>query len=486
MFSRLRSIPYQWLVAIVFVTGLFMELLDTTVVYVALPTLGREFDASNTHLEWVATAYLLSLAVWIPASGWLGDRFGTKRIFLIALVLFTLGSVLCGLAWNLNALIAFRVLQGVGGGMLTPVGTAMLFRAFLPAERVRAASVSMVPATLAPTLGPIVGGYLVDGSSWRWIFYLNVPIGCVGFVFAWLVLREQRGDVPGRFDLPGFVLAAIGVPSVLFALTQAPDTGWGSPRVWASGMFGIVTLALLIKTELRREHPMLNMRLLLHRRFRRSTVVLFAGTASFIGMLFTLPLFLQQARGLSAMESGLTTFPQALGVVTIAPIASRLISKIPARRLLGGGMSVFILATLPFLAVDLETNLWWVRALMLARGLGAGLVSLTAQAEAFSTLPSQDMGRASALYATSRQIAGAVGVAILATILAQHNLTTSRADAAVREFHQATVAAVLIAAAGFVTIFLVRVDVRTPSKRPAPKRLRSVSLRRAQEVSRST
>src|SRR3954453_11330129 len=197
--ERLQSVPYKWLVAAVFVVGLFMDLLDTTIVNVALPTLAREFNASTTTLQWVVTGYLLSLAVWIPASGWLGDRFGTKRIFMLALALFTIGSALCGAAWGVESLIAFRVLQGVGGGMLPPVGPAMIFRAFPPNERAQASAVLTIPVAIAPTIGPILGGLLVDHASWRWIFYVNVPIGVVGFFFASLVLREHTEPTPGRF-----------------------------------------------------------------------------------------------------------------------------------------------------------------------------------------------------------------------------------------------------------------------------------------------
>src|SRR5215211_2800923 len=168
-----------------------MDLLDTTVVNVALPTLGEEFDASNTTLEWVVTGYLLSLAVWIPASGWLGDRFGTKKLFLLALFLFTAGSALCGEAWSIESLIAFRVIQGIGGGMLTPVGTAMLFRAFTPRERAQAAAVLTIPIAVAPTIGPILGGFLVDYAEWRWIFYINIPFGILAFFFALTVLKEH-------------------------------------------------------------------------------------------------------------------------------------------------------------------------------------------------------------------------------------------------------------------------------------------------------
>ena len=194
---RLGGVEYKWLVAAAFVAGFFMDIVDTTVVNVALPTLARDFDAGDGTLEWVVTGYLLSLAIWIPASGWIGDRVGTKKTFLFALTLFTTCSALCGLSWSVESLIAFRVLQGVGGGMMTPVGMAMLFRAFPPEERAQASAVLTVPTAIAPALGPVLGGWLVEYASWRWIFYVNVPVGIAGFVFALLFLREHTEPAAG-------------------------------------------------------------------------------------------------------------------------------------------------------------------------------------------------------------------------------------------------------------------------------------------------
>lgn len=212
-------LEYKWIVGIVFVFGVFMDLLDMTIVNVAIPTLARDLKVDPrqgaTVIQWVVTGYLLSLAVFIPVSGWLGDRFGTKRIFMLALFLFTSASMLCGLAWNVESLIAFRVLQGVGGGMLTPVGTAMLFRAFPPHERAKGAAVLVIPMVVAPASGPIVGGYLVEYQDWRWIFMINVPVGVLGLVFAGLFLREERQAAAGRIDIPGFVLASAGLAFVI-------------------------------------------------------------------------------------------------------------------------------------------------------------------------------------------------------------------------------------------------------------------------------
>ena len=208
--TRLQSLEYKWVVAIAFLLGIFMDLLDMTIVNVALPSIAKDFQVTDSGIEWLITGYTLSLAVCIPASGWLGDRFGTKRIFTIAIAAFTAGSLLCAMAWSLDSLIAFRVLQGIGGGMMTPVGTAMLMRAFPPNERARASTVLMIPIAIAPAVGPVLGGILVDQLSWQWIFLINLPIGILGVIFAATMLKEERQPNPGTFDKWGFFLSAAG------------------------------------------------------------------------------------------------------------------------------------------------------------------------------------------------------------------------------------------------------------------------------------
>src|SRR3954468_20080450 len=250
-------IEYKWIVATVFVFGMFIDILDSTIVNVALPDLGREFHASTADIEWIVLGYLLSLAVWIPASGWIGDRFGTRRVFLAALGMFTLASALCGQSNSLRELVSFRVLQGVGGGMLVPVGTAMLFRAFPPIERAKASTVLIVPTVLAPALGPVLGGWLVTDVSWRWIFYVNLPVGVFAFTIGFLFLREEREGIAGRFDLPGFVLAGGSLGVVLYALSQGPEEGWRSPQVVGTGLIGLVMVVLLVIVETRVPEPLL-------------------------------------------------------------------------------------------------------------------------------------------------------------------------------------------------------------------------------------
>jgi EmrB/QacA subfamily drug resistance transporter len=239
-----------------------MNTLDSTIVNVALVTLGREFHVPPVTTEAVVVAYLVSLAVFIPSSGWLGDRFGTKRVFLTALALFVGASALCGQARSLEQLVAFRVLQGAGGGLLTPVGMAMLYRTFPPQERVAVGRILMFATILGPASGPVLGGFLIERFSWRWAFYVNIPVGLIAFAIGFLFLREHRESAPGRFDLPGFVLGGAGLGLVMYALSEGPQRGWTSPDIAASAIAGILTLAVFVIVELRSAAPMVQLRLL--------------------------------------------------------------------------------------------------------------------------------------------------------------------------------------------------------------------------------
>lgn len=478
-----KRVEYKYLIAAVYVVGLFMDLLDTTIVNVALPTLARDFHAGTAAIEWIVTGYLLSLAVFIPVSGWAGDRFGTKRTFLFALSVFTVGSFLCGVAWSIESLVAFRVLQGVGGGMLTPVGAAMLYRAFPPDERARISSILTVPAVLAPASGPLIGGYLLQATTWRVVFWLNVPIGLVALVVSALQLREQREDNPGGFDLWGFVLGAAGLSSVLYGLAQAGDRGVADPGAIAFELGGAAILAAFVIIELSVAQPMLDFRLFRDRLFANGIAVQIFAFGGQFGALFLLPLLLQTERGLSPLESGLTTFPQAVGIMLIAPLAGRIYSRIGPRRMAVFGLTLAGAATLALLWTDLQTNLWLIRAIMLARGSGFALSLVAMQTATFATVPRESMGRGSALFSVTRQVGTSLAVAIFATVLSSQLLAfgsmlgdpASQAGA-VSAFHAAFLAAALVAFVAALGALLVddRLAAATMSRAPTSRLEREV------------
>jgi EmrB/QacA subfamily drug resistance transporter len=405
-------------VSVVFVAAMFISIMDTSIVNVALPSIGRDFRVAPTAVDGISISFLVSLAVFMPASGWLGDRFGGKRVLMTAIVIFTAASALCGVASDLGELVAFRVLQGVGGGMLAPVGTAMLFRTFPPEERVRAASIIILPTALAPALAPVIGGLLVTDATWRWVFYVNVPIGIAALIFGVLFVRQHTESAPGTFDWRGFALSGIGLGLFMYGISEGPELGWGSPRILVTGLVGAALLAAMVLVELRAPEPIVALRLFSNRLLRSTTAAIVMVSIAFFGVLFAVTLYFQDGRGLSALGAGLSQFPSAVGVIVGSQLSSRVIywRLGPRRHLTLGlcGVAVFI-AMLALLGA--HTSLWWARLILFGMGFSMAQVFVPAQAASFATISSADTGRASTLYNVSRQLGGAIGVALLTTTI---------------------------------------------------------------------
>jgi len=396
-----------------------MNSIDSTVVNVALPTLGRQFNVDSASIEGVIVGYLVSLAVFIPASGWLGDRFGYKRVFLFALAIFVSASALCGMAQTLNQLVLFRVLQGAGGGCLTPVGMALLYRTFPPEERIGVSRVLMFATILGPALGPILGGYMIQHLSWRWIFYVNLPVGLGALTFGLLCLHDNRQDrVDDPFDVPGFLLAGAGFASFMYALSEGASHGWMSARIVICGVVGVALLALFIWVELRTNRPMVKLRVLGNRLFRSTMTVSFFSTAAFMGTLFIVPLFLQEGKGVNPLTSGLAVFPEAIGVVTATQIVARVYHRLGPSKLMGGGLCWVAVTMIVCSFMPFGINLWVFRLMMFALGCGMACIFVSNQAAALGTITREDTGRASMLMSVQRQIGAATGVAVISSVLA--------------------------------------------------------------------
>jgi EmrB/QacA subfamily drug resistance transporter len=405
-------------ISVVFVAAMFMSIMDATIVNVALPTIGRDFNVATTAVDAVSIAFLVSLAVFIPASGWLGDRFGGKRVLLAAIVVFTAASALCGLASSLGELVAFRILQGAGGGMLAPVGMAMLYRVFPPAERIRASAILTVPTTFAPALGPVLGGLLVTDLSWRWVFYVNVPIGVAAFAFGALFLEQSTQAHPGRFDVAGFVLSGLGLGLLMYGVSEGPDQGWHQPEVIGTIAAGLVLLVAMTTVELRSPAPMVDLRLLGNRLFRAGNGVMVLASIAFLGTLYAISLYYQDGRGLSALGSGLSTFPEAIGVMAGAQLSSRMLyPRLGPRRLITIGLTGTAASIALLALMGPQTSLWWARLLMLTLGLSMAQVFVPVQAASFATITPAATGRASTMFNAIRQLGGAIGVAVLTTII---------------------------------------------------------------------
>ena len=473
-------LEFKYIVALISVFGMFMNLLDLTIVNVAVPVLASELDASAREVQWVVTAYLLAVAVAIPVSGWAGDRFGTKLIFVLALAFFTGGSALCAFAWNIESLIVFRALQGLGGGFLMPVSQTMVFRAFPQQERSKAAGILVVPTTFAPASGPLVGGLILDYLSWPWIFLVNIPVGVIGIVLAFAFLREQREDNPGRIDIPGLMLASGGLAVFLYGLAEAGERGCGDAVVLGFGGAGLALLAIFVLVELRTEEPLIDVRLFLNRMFALANLTQSVAFMGFASTLFLLPLILQLERGMSPFESGLATFPQAIGVMVMAPVMARIYPIVGPRRLVAIGLAVASATTVPLILMDLGTNVWQIQGTMFMRGVGFSMMLVPLQTAAFAGISMADTGRATAAFNATRQVAQSFGVAIIATVLtsrlAHHGAMLGPLDdvaSSVSAFSDGFIVTGAFIAGGILVALLIRdreaastLRARIPAKEP--------------------
>jgi EmrB/QacA subfamily drug resistance transporter len=402
----------------VVVLGSIMSILDTTIVAVALATLARDFHVSITTIQWVTTGYLLALSVVIPVTGWAVDRFGAKRVWMLSLILFIIGSSLCGVAWSANSLIAFRVLQGIGGGMLLPVGQSILARASGPQRMGRVMSIIGVPMVMGPILGPVIGGLIVSNFSWRWIFYINVPIGIFTLVLSqrWLDDTEER--IRGSFDTLGFCLLSPGLTSLVFSLAEVGTTGsFTSPPVLISFVLGVGLMAAFIWHALRARNPLLELKLFKNRNFSIANICIFVLGATLFGSMFLLPLYYQIARGQSPWVAGLLMAPQGIGAACIMRWAGSMTDRVGPRRVVPFGILLMGIATIPFAFVTGNTDEIWLAVTLFIRGLGLGLTMMPITAAAYFDLNHAQIPRASTTMNIIRQVGGSIATALFAVVL---------------------------------------------------------------------
>jgi EmrB/QacA subfamily drug resistance transporter len=416
-------------VAVVIVLGAIMSVLDTTIVNVALDTLSRDLDAPLSDIQWVATGYLLSLAAVIPITGWASTRFGARRLYLVSLVVFTLGSALCGLAWSSGSLIAFRVLQGIGGGMIMPVGQMILVRAAGPKNLARIMSLIGVPIILAPVFGPTVGGLLVEHVGWQSIFLINVPIGAVA---VWATLRLLPKDVPadaGKLDAIGLVLVAVGVTAVTYGLAETGTHDVGSADVVGPIVLGLVLVGLFVLRSLRIERPLLDVRLYANRAFAAASLTTFTLGGALFGAMVIIPLYFQTVRGEDAVATGLLVGPQGIGAMVAMVLSGRLTERYGGGLITVIGVSVTAVATIPFMLLTADTSYAVTSAAMVFRGLGVGLSMMPAMTAAFAVLRPDQVSHASPQLNTLQRVGGSIGVAVLTVVLQRHTTDLGRGAA---------------------------------------------------------
>jgi EmrB/QacA subfamily drug resistance transporter len=410
--------PHVWRISLVVIAGAIMSILDTTIVNVALETLSRDLHTPLGDVQWVVTGYMLALAAVIPVTGWAAEKVGARRLWIGAVVVFTLGSALCGLAWSTGSLIVFRVLQGLGGGMIMPIGGMVLARAAGPQRMGRVMSVIGVPMILAPVFGPTIGGLLIEHLSWRWIFYVNLPIGLVGVALALRFLPAvRREQVPG-FDKLGFVLLATGVPLVVYGLAELGQKGGvGHAQVIVPAVAGLVLITLFVLHAVRATAPLLDVRLYRNRAFGAASLTTFALGAGLFGGMILMPLYFQLVRGEDAVHTGLLLIPQGAGAAIAMPLAGRAADRIGGGRVAVAGLLATLVATVPFVLIGAHTSHWLIGAAMIGRGLGVGMTMMPAMSAAYAALTPDDIANATPQLNVIQRVGGSVGTALLTVVL---------------------------------------------------------------------
>ncbi|MEQ6898503.1 MDR family MFS transporter [Microbacterium sp. KR10-403] len=468
--SSAPAIPRSAVVtALALVVGGLAVIFDSTIVSIALKTLAVDLDVSVATIQWVSTAYLLALGVTIPVVGWAQARIGGKRLWMIALTIFLAASIACSLAWSAPSLIAFRIVQGVGGGLMMPLmATLAIQQVPKGASFGRLMALVSLPAALGPILGPTIGGVILNWLDWHWLFWVNVPFCLVGLLLAWKLVPKDEPAGRVRLDLVGLLLASPGVVGILYGMSRVGEPG-GFARldVWLPALVGIILLALFAWRSSRRPATaLIDVGLLRLRPVASSSAVLFLSGAALYGSMLLLPLFFQLLHGVDVLTAGLLMIPQGVGALLSRTLAGKLTDTIGARAVAIAGFVIMGLATVPFAVADATTNLWWLMAVLLVRGLGTGAVMIPVMAVAYVGLEHEQVPHASLITRLAQQLGGAFGTALLAVILQWAVGSTTSLGALADGFDVAFWWAVGFTVVAIVVCFALPARPAQPSARP--------------------
>ncbi|MBW7454154.1 MDR family MFS transporter [Paenibacillus sepulcri] len=403
------------LVAII--VGMFMVLLNMTALNVAVPNLVETFNSSLPVVQWSITGYILAEAAIIPLAGWLSDRFGAKRMFLIAIVMFSITSILCVFAVNVEQFILFRVLQGLGGGIVMPIGMTMIFR-ISPPDKVGTVMAMMgVPVLIAPAIGPVLGGWLVEYASWQFIFWVNVPVGVLGIWIGLRYLPNLVQQVAPRLDILGMIFGPLAFAALVYGVNQGGDSGWTSYQTITGLSIGTAALLIFIMVELRLKEPLLELRVFRTYAFTSAIILLWITSIAFYGILFLNPVFLQQVKGYSAFDTGLLLLPQALVSVVFIQAGGRLFDRFGVKPLVIIGMAILSLGAYLLSNLSAEGNEWQMIVPLLLSGAGQALFGMSLNAYIMKVAPQELISRVTSLTSASQQVMGSFGIAGFATLL---------------------------------------------------------------------
>ncbi|MEK6303325.1 MAG: DHA2 family efflux MFS transporter permease subunit [Acidobacteriota bacterium] len=410
-----------WLIAPAVMLATFMEVLDTTIDNVSVPHIAGSLSASTSEATWVLTSYLVSNAIVLPASAWLGTFFGRKRFLIACIVLFTVASFLCGAATSLGFLVVTRIIQGAGGGALQPFSQAILLESFPPQKRGVAMAVFGLGVIVAPIIGPTLGGWITDNYSWRWIFYINIPIGALAIFLLHRFVEDPpyiKNARPGRIDALGLGLLAIWIATLQIVLDKGQEDDWFS-AVWIRWFAVISVLGFIafIMRELKAKEPIVKLRIFLNRNFAVGTIVVLLLGVTIYGSITLLPLFLQTVMGYPALQSGLAQSPRGLGALVMMPIAGMLVSRMDNRLLISTGFLLYALSSFTLSYVNLDISPSFITWPNVLQGLAVGLIFVPLTTMAMGTLDNEQIGNASGIYNLCRNLGGSIGISLVTTLL---------------------------------------------------------------------
>jgi EmrB/QacA subfamily drug resistance transporter len=414
--------PHVVRIALAIIAGGIAVIFDSTIISIALQQLTDRLHTSLGTIQWVSTGYLLAMCAAVPVSAWLQTRLGGKRLWIAALGLFLVGSLLCALAWNAPSLIAFRVVQGLGGGIMIPLMTTLIVQAAHGQSLGRLMAVVGLPAALGPILGPVVGGVILNWLDWRWLFLVNVPFCVVGAILAWRILEDDRppAGTPRRaLDVVGLAQLAPGLVGVVFGLSNiSKDGGVGRPDVWLPVVLGVLLVGTFVAWATRRgERALIDVKLLTHRPLALGSILFALACIGLYGAMLVLPLYFQLLRGQDALGAALLLIPQGVGNLLSRSLGGRLTDDVGPRWVAVLGFVVIAAGTLPFALAGADTALWWLVLVLLVRGMGLGLVLTPIMSVSFVGLERRQTPDASIISRTAQQLGGSFGTAILAVIL---------------------------------------------------------------------
>jgi MFS transporter, DHA2 family, multidrug resistance protein len=410
---------YKWIVLAIVMLGMVMAMLDSSIVNVSIPKIMADFGSSVTDIEWVVTAYMLGFAVLMPLTAWFRDRVGHKLLYTVSLIIFTVGSLLCGLAWNLPSLIVARVIQSFGGGAMNPTGMAMIAEAFEPRERGKAMGYFGVAIILGPAIGPTLGGFLTEVFGWRSVFLVNLPIGIIGVIMALEMLVADRPGAESHkpFDLWGFVFLTIFLISFLLGMSRGETEGWGSTYIMVCAALAVFGFSSFILTETMVRDRIMDLSLFKHSVFSIAMLITAIRSIALFGGVFLLPLFLQQLKGLTAVQSGLIMMPGALVMAFVMPFVGQISQRSSPRFLAMIGLALLACSMYMYKDISIYMSNWNIILPTIIRGTGMCFLMAPVMTLALNSIPRHKAGMASSMMSIFQQVGGAIGIALLSTVL---------------------------------------------------------------------